>query len=37
MVTGARLVAAGADELVAGNAIFAAVFPEETIHAMKGL
>lgn len=35
--TGARLVAAGADALVAGNAIFAAENPEETIHAMKGL
>ena len=35
--TGARQVAAGADALVAGNAIFAAENPEETIHAMKGL
>ena len=35
--TGARLIAAGADALVAGNAIFAAENPEGMIHAMKGL
>ena len=33
--TGARLIAAGADALVAGNAIFAAENPEGMIHAMK--
>ena len=33
----ARLIAAGADALVAGNAIFAAENPEGMIHAMKGL
>lgn len=35
--TGAQLVAAGADALVAGNAIFASPNPEETIRAMKQL
>ena len=35
--TGARLVAAGADILVAGNAVFAAENPEEMIHRLKEL
>ena len=35
--TGARLVAAGADVLVAGNAVFAAENPEEMIHRLKEL
>lgn len=35
--TGARLIAAGADALVAGNAVFASPNPEETIHALKQL
>ena len=35
--TGARLIEAGADVLVAGNAIFSAPDPEEAIRAMKKL
>ena len=35
--TGARLVKAGADALVAGNAVFSAPCPEEMIHALKNL
>jgi ribulose-phosphate 3-epimerase len=35
--TGARLLAAGADVLVAGNAVFKADSPEEMIHRMKQL
>ena len=35
--TGARLVAAGADVLVAGSAVFKAQNPEEEIHALKNL
>ena len=35
--TGARLVAAGADVLVAGNAIFSAPDPVEAIHALRNL
>lgn len=35
--TGARLIDAGADALVAGNAIFAAPQPEEMIHALRNL
>lgn len=35
--TGARLVAAGADVLVAGNAVFAAADPEKAIHVLKNL
>lgn len=35
--TGARLVAAGADVLVAGSAVFKAQNPEEEIHALKSL
>lgn len=35
--TGARLVAAGADVLVAGSAIFKAAHPAEEIHALKSL
>lgn len=35
--TGARLIAAGADALVAGNAIFAAENPEAAIHSLKAL
>lgn len=35
--TGARLVAAGADVLVAGSAVFKAPSPEEEIHALKSL
>ncbi|MDR3119171.1 MAG: ribulose-phosphate 3-epimerase [Mediterranea sp.] len=35
--TGARLVAAGADVLVAGSAIFAHKDPEQMIRALKGL
>jgi ribulose-phosphate 3-epimerase len=35
--TGARLVAAGADVLVAGNAIFAHQDPEQMIRDLKGL
>ncbi|MDR0961127.1 MAG: ribulose-phosphate 3-epimerase [Mediterranea sp.] len=35
--TGARLVAAGADVLVAGNAVFRSPNPTETIHALKNL
>lgn len=35
--TGKRLVDAGADILVAGNAVFAAPVPEEMIHALKNL
>ncbi len=35
--TGARLVAAGADVLVAGNAVFAAPDPEEAIRVLKNL
>ena len=35
--TGARLVAAGADVLVAGNAIFSAPDPIEAIHALRNL
>ena len=34
---GARLVAAGADVLVAGNAIFSAPDPVEAIHALRNL
>ncbi len=35
--TGARLVEAGADVLVAGNAVFSADNPVEAIHALKNL
>ena len=35
--TGARLVAAGADALVTGNAVFGSPNPEETIRALKQL
>lgn len=35
--TGARLMEAGADALVAGNAVFSAPNPEEVIHALKNL
>ena len=35
--TGARLVEAGADVLVAGNAVFSANEPVEAIHALKSL
>ena len=35
--TGARLIEAGADALVAGNAIFSAPDPEEAIRAMRNL
>lgn len=35
--TGARLVEAGADALVAGNAVFAASNPEAVIHALGNL
>ena len=35
--TGARLVAAGADVLVAGSAVFKAANPAEEIHALKSL
>ena len=35
--TGAKLIEAGADVLVAGNAIFAADNPEEVIKQMKSL
>jgi ribulose-phosphate 3-epimerase len=35
--TGARLVAAGADALVVGNAVFAAEHPAEMIHSLKML
>ena len=37
METGARLVAAGADALVAGSAVFAAPDPEGMIHALHNL
>lgn len=37
METGARLVAAGADALVAGNAVFSAPDPAEAIRALKNL
>ncbi|MBQ8502410.1 MAG: ribulose-phosphate 3-epimerase [Bacteroides sp.] len=37
METGARLVEAGADALVAGNAVFAAPDPEEAIRALRNL
>lgn len=37
METGARLVEAGADALVAGNAVFSAPSPEEMIQALKNL
>lgn len=36
-VTGARLVEAGADALVAGNAVFSAPDPAEAIRALKNL
>ena len=35
--TGARLIAAGADALVAGSAVFAAPDPEGMIHSLKDL
>ena len=35
--TGKRLVEAGADILVAGNAVFSASVPQEMIHALKSL
>jgi ribulose-phosphate 3-epimerase len=35
--TGARLIAAGADALVAGNAIFADANPEQVIHNLRNL
>lgn len=35
--TGARLMKAGADALVAGNAVFSAPSPEGMIHALKNL
>ena len=34
---GFRLMEAGADALVAGNAVFSAPNPEEVIHALKNL
>ena len=37
METGARLIEAGADALVAGNAIFASPDPEATIRALRDL
>lgn len=37
LTTGAQLVAAGADALVAGNAVFGSPNPEETIRALKKL
>ncbi|EJX06222.1 ribulose-phosphate 3-epimerase [gut metagenome] len=37
METGARLVVAGADVLVAGNAVFSASDPEEAIRLLKSL
>jgi ribulose-phosphate 3-epimerase len=37
MHTGAQLIEAGADVLVAGNAIFASADPIETIRQMKSL
>lgn len=37
LTTGAQLVAAGADALVAGNAVFGSPNPEETILALKQL
>lgn len=37
LATGKRLVDAGADVLVAGNAVFSASVPEEMIHALKSL
>jgi ribulose-phosphate 3-epimerase len=37
MQTGAQLIEAGADVLVAGNAIFASKDPLETIRQMKAL
>ncbi len=37
LTTGARLVAAGADALVTGNAVFGSPNPEETIRALKQL
>lgn len=37
MQTGARLIEAGADALVAGNAVFSAPSPEEAIKQLKGL
>lgn len=37
LTTGAQLVAAGADALVAGNAVFGSPNPEKTIRALKQL
>ena len=37
MQTGARLIEAGADALVAGNAVFSANDPQEAIHLLKSL
>lgn len=37
LTTGAQLVAAGADALVAGNAVFGSPNPEETIRTLKQL
>lgn len=37
METGARLIEAGADALVAGNAVFSAPNPEEAIHNLANL
>lgn len=37
LTTGAQLVAAGADALVAGNAVFGSPNPEETIRVLKQL
>lgn len=37
LTTGAQLIAAGADALVAGNAVFGSPNPEETIRALKQL
>ena len=37
VATGARLVEAGADVLVAGSAVFAAENPEEAIRALRNL
>ena len=37
LTTGARLVEAGADVLVAGNAVFSAPDPELAIHQLKNL
>lgn len=37
LTTGTQLVAAGADALVAGNAVFGSPNPEETIRALKQL